>query len=162
MTEKRSDSVLDEGRISKKYSKELPNSLLLATNTSSPKKIKSDALTTISIPQTCESVECKASSSSLSENSVEFDSELSHLESYEIIWFNCDTENPVKLNRLRKISDYIKFFDNVDLCRHYIEMITIASDKNVIFLVASGHLADELILPVHHLNHIRSIHCLTL
>jgi hypothetical protein len=48
---------------------------------------------------------------------------LSDLDYYEIIWFNSDPENPVKLDRLRTISDCVKFFDNIDNCREYIAMI---------------------------------------
>jgi hypothetical protein len=84
---------------------------------------------------------------------------LSDLDYYEIIWFNSDPENPVKLDRLRTISDCVKFFDNIDNCREYIE--TVVSDRSTIFLVTSGHAAEKLVPVVYNLNQIRSIHCLT-
>jgi hypothetical protein len=117
-------------------------------------------ITTTSASETCESVNPTFLSSTLSKNDAVFYLELSQLDCYEIIWFNSDVDNPIKLNRLRKISDYVKFFDNIDNCRDYIEMVANVSDKNATLLVTSGHLAEKLVLSVHHLNQISSIHCL--
>lgn len=117
-------------------------------------------MTTLSSPKTYEPVESTFCSSTVSKNDIVFESELPHLNYYEVIWFNSDVENPIKLNRLRKISDYIKLFDNFDNCRDYIEMVTTTSDKIAIFLVTSGHSSEKLILTVHNLNRIFSIHCL--
>jgi hypothetical protein len=81
--------------------------LFIDTITSVTKKIKNDAVTTMSIPKTCESTEPTPSPSGLLENDAVFDPELSHPDCYEIVWYNSDVENPIKLNRLRQISDYI-------------------------------------------------------
>ncbi len=115
----------------------------------------------MSLPEACESTEPTPSPSGLLENDAVFDPELSHPDCYEIVWFNSDVENPIKLNRLRQISDYIHFFNNVDNCRDYIEMIMTASDNNPIFLVTSGYLSEKLALSVCHFDRISSIHCLT-
>jgi hypothetical protein len=98
--------------------------------------------------------------STLPKNEAVFDPKLLHLDNYEIIWFNSDAENPIKFNRLRTISDYVKFFDNINNCREHIERIIAASDQRTIFLVTSGHSAEKLVPTVNRLNQICSIHCL--
>ncbi|CAF3430033.1 unnamed protein product [Rotaria socialis] len=143
MAEKRSNETLTEDTV-----------------TPIPKKIKNDVITNILVSETCESIEPTSLPSTLPKNDAAFDLELCRLDHYEIIWFNSDVDNPIKLNRLRKISDYVKFFDNIENCRDYIEIVATASDKSALFLVSSGPLAKKLVLAVHHLNAISSIHCL--
>jgi hypothetical protein len=63
----------------------------------------------MSLPETCESTEPIPSPFELLENNAVFDPELSHSDCYEIVWFNSDVENSIKLNRLRQINDYINF-----------------------------------------------------
>ncbi len=113
-----------------------------------------------SIVEGSESLQQTPVSSTLPKNNEASDRELPDLYYYEIVWLNSDTENPVKFDRLRTISDCITFFDNIDNCREYIETVTISSDRNSLFLVTCGHLANKLVSAVYHLDSVSSINCL--
>ena len=52
-------------------------------------------------------------------------------------------------DRLRTVTDYISFFDNIEDCREFLEAMV---------AVTFGHLAERLITTMYNFNQIFSIH----
>jgi hypothetical protein len=91
--------------------------------------------------------------------STMFNREKVNLESHQLVWAdaninNGSTDSVVTLQELRKIIDYTRLFDNVEVCKTYIEQ----SYDTTTFLVCSGQLGEQLVPLIHGLKHILSIY----
>ena len=164
MAGKRTEEVLLEGNYLKRcWSLYINHCWIYCSDAdlSTAKKVKSDSVTTVFSEPKTDMIQATSFASTLVENDMTSDSELSVLDPYELVWFNSDAENPIKLNRLRKISDYSKYFDDVDRCRDYIGRNMSAFNASTIFLVITGQTAENLLHGIQDLRQISSIHWLT-
>ena len=81
-------------------------------------------------------------------------------EQYTLVWLNetFDSEKIVEFmkNKLRRIINYVKIFQNVDECVNYISK----HDQEHIYFLASGPSTETIITRIHEIQQIESIYIL--
>ncbi|CAF3722376.1 unnamed protein product [Rotaria sp. Silwood1] len=72
-----------------------------------------------------------------------------------IVWLDLQLcAKPYHIDKLRSVVNYLKIFDNTDVCRDYISTIK----QEQIFLIISGQTGKHIIPLVHNLSQLNSIY----
>ncbi len=82
-----------------------------------------------------------------------------NLETFALLWLdaevNSSEENRHAQRQLRSIINYLKTFEDANLCRQYIQFVS-SCDRLV--LIVSGRLGQEIVPQIHHIRQLSSIY----
>jgi tetratricopeptide (TPR) repeat protein len=83
-----------------------------------------------------------------------------NLETYCLVWLDnkineSSPEHLIIKQQFRKIINYVKIFNNVDVCQKYIESV---SKDDRLILIVNNQMSHEIIPRIHQLRHVSSIY----
>jgi len=92
-------------------------------------------------------------------NNVPYIDDDDNLETFALLWLdaevNSSEENRHAQRQLRSTINYLKTFEDANLCRQYIQFVS-SCDRLV--LIVSGRLGQEIVPQIHHIRQLSSIY----